>query len=61
VSHRLEVFPADDILFELLRRGAISWRDVLQAGGVDALEVEYRDLLEILCMNGTVVVLSEPL
>jgi hypothetical protein len=61
VSHRLEVFPADDILFELLRRGTISWRDVLQAGGVDALEVEYRDLLEILCMNGTVVVLSEPL
>jgi hypothetical protein len=61
VSHRLEVFPADDILFELLRRGAISWRDVLQVGGVDALEVEYRDLLEILCINGTVVVLSEPL
>jgi hypothetical protein len=61
MSHRLDVFAADDVLFELLRRRRIDWQDVLAAGGIDPLEAEHRELLEIQCHAGSVIVLSEPL
>jgi hypothetical protein len=35
--------------------------DVLNAGGIDPLEVEHRALLEVQFDDGSVVVLTEPL
>jgi hypothetical protein len=61
LSHRLDVFATDEVLFELLRRRRIDWQDVLAAGGVDPVEAEHREFVEILCHGGSVVVLTEPL
>jgi hypothetical protein len=61
LSHRLNVFATEDVLFELLRRGRIDWQDVLIAGGIDPLEAEHRGFLGLQCHDGSIVVLTEPL
>jgi hypothetical protein len=61
VAHALDVYRVDDVLFELLRRRRVDWQDVLIAGGIDPLEVEHRELLEVQFNDGSVVVLTEPM
>jgi hypothetical protein len=61
VTHRLETFRAAELLFELLRRRRIDWQDLLMAGGVDPLEVEHREFLELVVEGSVIVILTEPL
>lgn len=61
MAYELDVLASDDVLFELLRRGRINWQDVLIAGGVDSLEAEHREFLEVQEHNGSFVVLTAPL
>lgn len=61
MTHRLDIFDSDQVLFELLRTRVIDWQAVLVAGGVDPLEAEHRDLLELQCRGGSVVIVSQPL
>jgi hypothetical protein len=60
MSHRLDVFATDDVLFELLRRRRIDWQDVLVAGGIDPVEAEHREFVELQCHAGSVIVVTEP-
>lgn len=60
MAPHVDLFRTDDVLAQLLATGHVDWSLILRCGGVDVLEVEHRELLELRVSAGVVVVVTEP-
>lgn len=61
MAPHVDLFQTDDILAQLLATGHVDWSLILRCGGVDALEAEHRELVELRVSSGVVVIVTEPL